>query len=81
MDLDPAFHGLGYAKYLYLAFCERIVPRYEVENLSLRVLKTNYRARLLYESMEMVISEETQVDYEMQASVQLLISNLQKKLK
>ena len=81
MDLDPAYHGLGYAKFLYLSFCKEIIPKYGVENLSLRVLKSNIRARALYESMEMTISEETQVDYEMQANVQRLISNLQEKLR
>lgn len=80
MDLDPAYHGHGYAKYLYLAFCEGVVPKYGVENLYLRVLKSNIRAQMLYQGMEMMISEETEVDYEMQISTQLLISNLRRQL-
>lgn len=80
MDLDPVFHGLGYAKNLYQEFCSAIVPRYEVSNLRLRVLKTNSRAHSLYVSMGFAISEETQVDYEMQISLGKLISNLSTQL-
>lgn len=80
MDLDPVFHGLGYAKNLYQVFCSEIVPRYEVTNLRLRVLKTNSRAHSLYVSMGFAISEETQVDYEMQISLEKLISNLSTQL-
>ena len=76
MDLDPVFHGLGYAKNLYQVFCSEMVPRYEVSNLRLRVLKSNSRAHSLYVSMGFAISEETQVDYEMQISLEKLISNL-----
>ncbi len=80
MDLDPVFHGLGYAKKLYQIFCSDIVPSYEVSNLRLRVLKTNSRAYSLYVSMGFAISEETPVDYEMQISLEELISNLSTQL-
>jgi ribosomal protein S18 acetylase RimI-like enzyme len=80
MDLDPAFHGFGYAKYLYQVFCSEILLRYEVSNLRLRVLKSNSRAHSLYVSMGFAISEETQVDYEMRISLEKLISNLSTQL-
>ncbi len=76
MDLDPVYHGLGYAKNLYQNFCSEIVPRYGVTHLRLRVLKSNSRARSLYASMGLAISEETQVDYEMQISLEQIKSNL-----
>lgn len=80
MDLDPSHHGLGYAKKLYLAFCESVVPKYGVEWLYLRVLKSNVRARSLYQALEMKISEETEVDYEMQINANSLISILRREL-
>lgn len=80
MDLDPVFHGLGYAKPFYQRFCAEIVPKYEVSDLRLRVLKSNSRALTLYLSMGLVISDETQVDYEMRISVEKLMSTLSQQL-
>ena len=80
MDLDPVMHGRGYAKPLYRQFCEEIIPNYGATQLRLRVLKSNERAFALYLSMGMAISEETQVDYEMQSSVELLLARLNKEL-
>lgn len=81
MDLDPKFHGQGNAKSLYRQFCEEIVPKYGATQLRLRVLKSNDRAFALYASMGMAISEETQVDYEMQSTVDQLRARLDRDLK
>jgi ribosomal protein S18 acetylase RimI-like enzyme len=81
MDLDPMFHGQGHAKPLYRQFCEEIIPKYGTTQLRLRVLKSNERAFALYASMGMAISEETQVDYEMQTTVDQLLVRLNRDLK
>ena len=78
MDLDPAFHGLGYAKLLYRKFCDETLPKYAVSYLRLRVLKSNTRAQSLYATMGMTISNESSTDYEMEIGVEQLVSNLQK---
>lgn len=81
MDLDPRIHGQGLAKPLYRQFCEEIIPKYGATQLRLRVLKSNKRAFALYVSMGMAISEESQVDYEMQTTVDQLLVRLNRDLK
>lgn len=80
MDLDPLVHGRGYAKTLYSQFCKGIIPKYGATHIRLRVLKSNERAFALYVSMGMVISEETQVDYEMETNVEQLLVRLNKEI-
>jgi RimJ/RimL family protein N-acetyltransferase len=75
-DLSEKFRGKGYARPLYSAFVrEFLVPR-GVENLELRVLRSNIRAKNLYDSMGFKVTEATSTDFEMGCKLQDLIETL-----
>ena len=69
MDLDPEYQGRKWAKGIYSQFINEVLKSKGIQEIELRVLKTNVRAKNLYTDLGFKVCNETDIDFSMKAGI------------
>ena len=69
LDLDPEYQGRKWAKGIYSQFINEVLKSKGIQEIELRVLKTNVRAKNLYTDLGFKVCNETDIDFSMKAGI------------
>lgn len=76
LDLGLEYQGKKWAKAIYAKFIKEVLKSEGIQEIELRVLKTNVRALNLYTDMGFEVCNETEIDFSMKVDVDEILKKL-----
>jgi len=76
LDLGLEYQGRKWAKSIYAKFVKEVLKSKGIQEIELKVLKTNVRAQNLYTDMGFEVCSETDIDFSMKADIDEILKKL-----